>query len=86
MTTVGALTTCRRLLGMFVYIDAVVVDTPIVDAEVAAKLADLRDVKERLGCARDFIAYLDGQWSMVSGVDHPFSWPASRDLLQADIE
>jgi hypothetical protein len=47
-----------------------------VDAEVAAKLADLRDVKERLGCARDFIAYLDGQWSMVIGVDHPFSWLA----------
>jgi hypothetical protein len=85
ITTVGAYT-YKRLLGTFVYLDAVVVDTPIADADAAAKLSDERDVEARLQRAKEFIAYLDAQWITFADDNLPFSWPATSELLQGDIE
>jgi hypothetical protein len=85
ITTVGAYT-YKRLMGTFVYVDAVLVDTPIVDAEHATQLADHRDVEERLQRARHFMEYLDAQWQNVSQGNLPFSWEETRALLAADLE
>jgi hypothetical protein len=85
ITTVGAYT-YKRLIGTFVYVDAVLVDTPIVDAEVAAKLDDQRDVEERLRRADEFIAYLDAQWAHVGSENLPFSWTDTRAHLTTDME
>jgi hypothetical protein len=84
ITTVGAYT-YKRLIGTFVYIDAVVVDTPVVDADFGAKLTDHRDVEDRLQRAKTFIAYLDAQWSSIAGESLPFSWTETKELLSADI-
>ena len=85
ITTVGAYT-YKRLLATFVYVDAVVVDTPIVDEHAAAHLGEQRDVEERLQRAREFVAYLDAQWTSIGSNSLPFSWPATSQSLQEDIE
>lgn len=85
ITTVGAYT-YKRLIGTFVYVDAVIVDTPIVDREVGAKLDDVRDVEDRLERARIFIAYLDTQWKRIGADGLPFAWADMRDALMGDIE
>lgn len=85
ITTVGAYT-YKRLICTFVYIDAVVVDTPIVNAEFEAMLGEQRDVEDRLERARSLLSYLDAQWSAIADDGLPFSWGEARVLLDTDIE
>jgi hypothetical protein len=75
-----------RLMPTFVYVDAVVVDTPVVDVAFRAKLGDCRDIEERLARAQVFGEYLDSQWSGLARENLPFSWPEARSTLQGDIE
>lgn len=57
------------LVHLFVYVDAVVVDTPILDAGTRAGLADVQDIRKRLDRARDFVRYLTQQAEHLSDVD-----------------
>jgi hypothetical protein len=85
VTTIGAYT-YKRLLRTFVYLDAVVVDTPVVDDDVAHRLDDHRDIEDRLKRAEHFISYLDDQWDQFEVVSPPFSWPEVREEIAGDME
>lgn len=85
ITTVGAYT-YKKLLGTFIYLDAVVVDTPIVDADAAEAIAHCRNVEDRLLRAGQFVSYLDGQWKGVNSAAVPLDWSHYSELLRADFE
>ena len=77
--------TSQRLMGSFVYLDAVVVDTPIVDVSVVDRIKDCRDIEERVERAQLFRAYLDTQWQTFDGRDLAFSWPEVSEQLESDF-
>ena len=85
ITTVGVYT-YRKLLPTFIYMDAVVVDTPIVDGDVEREIANCREVGDRLERARAFVAYLDDQWEAVGGDAKPFNWAETSVLLRNDFQ
>jgi hypothetical protein len=68
VTTVGAYTS-KKLMFFFTYLDAVVVDTPILDPNVRAKVHDVGLMDERLVRAKIFLDYLDGQWVALRGTE-----------------
>lgn len=78
--------TVRTLLGFFTYLDAVVVDTPIVDRGARDGIANAFSIKDRLSRARIFRAYLDDQWNRIEDSDLPWSWSELSQNLLADID
>jgi hypothetical protein len=83
ITTVGAYT-FKKLMGTFVYLDAVVIDTPIVEDSVAEQLDDCQDIEDRVARSRLFVEYLDQSWESVGSHDQAFDWPTAREALQDD--
>jgi hypothetical protein len=84
ITSVGAYT-AHELPRDFNYVDAVIVDTPIVDRAVRAKVGDSRSIHERLGRCEVFQAYLDEQWETLSGKNVAYDWKAVSEDLAHDI-
>jgi len=84
ITTVGAYT-YKKLLPSFIYVDAVVVDTPIVDVEAEQAIAHSREVEDRLLRAKHFLAYLNRQWAKMERADMPLDWARVSDQLEADF-
>jgi hypothetical protein len=84
ITTVGAYT-YKKLLPTFIYVDAVVVDTPIVEPGAADAIAHCREVEDRLERAKHFLSYLDSQWAKVGGPNLPLDWPAMGSQLRLDF-
>lgn len=85
ITTVGAYT-YRKLMGRFVYLDAVVVDTPVTDSEIVKSIEDTQDIAKRLTRCRSFVEYLDGCWARFEVADTPFVWSDLRLVLDDDFE
>ena len=85
ISTVGAYT-YRKLIGRFVYLDAVVVDTPITDQGVAGKLVDCLDINERFERSKVFVEYLDDCWERFDNHESGFSWEAAKTHLDGDYE
>jgi len=85
ITTIGAYT-FRRLPEFFVYVDAVAVDTPIVDERWAAHIGDVKPIGERLRRAEYFRTYLDKQWSMLRGDKLPFIWDDLSAALRKEVQ
>jgi len=85
ITTVGAYYV-RRLIRRFTYIDAMIVDTPILDQQVQAQITDVYDISDRLARANIFCDYLDEQWKAFEGRELAFQWPAVRWSIGRDIE
>jgi hypothetical protein len=84
ITTIGAYT-YKKLLPTFIYVDAVVVDTPIVELDAARTIAHCREVEDRLLRAREFVSYLDRQWANVRDTKLPFNWPEVSGQLRQDF-
>jgi hypothetical protein len=80
ITTIGAYS-FKRLVSNFTYIDAVVVDTPVIGQNWRAQIGDARSISTRLARAEVFRAYLDRQWLGLSGKDVVFDWPAASNEL-----
>jgi hypothetical protein len=80
--------TARMLAGMFAYVDAVVVDTPIVDANYRQRVTVTQNIDERLRRAEVFRVYLDRQWRPLGAAleDPPFNWVEYSKRLQDDVE
>lgn len=79
-TTIGSYH-CNRWAPSFAYIDAMLVDTPIMDAEVRQQIlknVDSFDIAQRLHRALLFDEYLMNSW--VEFEQHPvyFDWPTIR--------
>lgn len=73
-------------MGTFVYLDAVVVDTPIVDESVASIIADKEDIEMRLDRVKIFTDYLGRSWESFRGDGHAFDWDEVRQQLDRDYE
>ncbi len=84
ITSVGGYT-YKKLLPTFIYVDAVVVDTPVVDRAAADELAHTREVEDRLIRAKRFVEYLDSQWTEIEREDLPFEWPVVSQQLRDDF-
>ena len=84
ITTVGAYTV-RKLATFFSYVDAVVVDTPILDPEKRALIVNVDDIGLRLERARHFVDYLDTQWKKMRGGNFTFKWNETGTALADEI-
>lgn len=76
----------RKLIRQFTYVDAMVVDTPIVDKDLRDKIDDVVLITDRLARADLFCEYLDAQWQVLSDQKLSFSWPSVRWSIAKDIE
>jgi hypothetical protein len=74
-----------ELTSAFTYIDAVVVDTPILDKDVRAMIKDAHSLHERLERAMIFCNYLDRCWGSINEKDLPFDWPSHSAEAKARI-
>ena len=79
--------TVRVLAGMFTYLDAMVVDTPILDDSYRRLISDAHALSDRLRRADIFRVYLDGKWSAVeSSLDAPpFNWREYSARVRLEI-
>jgi hypothetical protein len=84
ITTAGAYT-AHHLPRNFTYVDAVIVDTPIVDPGYRARIGDCRAIQDRLDRCETFIAYLDEQWKMLADKDVAYDWTSVSQDLRKDI-
>ncbi|MGD0498781.1 MAG: hypothetical protein ABSC23_10135 [Bryobacteraceae bacterium] len=83
ITSVGAYH-ILTLPFQFSYLDAVIVDTPILDADIARTIADNDDIRERLKRAGRFRQYLDESWLRMPMTPGAFDWnTASAELAKS---
>lgn len=86
VTTVGAYT-IKKLMFMFAYLDAIIIDTPIVDANFRIQIDDVATIEERFERALVFLSYLETQWSKLDqSVAKTFDWVASAAEARSTIE
>ena len=84
ITTVGAYT-LHKLLRTFTYIDAVVVDTPILEQELRYSIIDTEDIVSRLKRGTFFVEYLDSQSKKLAGCNVAFDWGGCANQLENEI-
>jgi hypothetical protein len=65
----------QELLGTFTYLDAIVVDTPILDKDLRDYIPDAHSLAERVERAFVFREYLDRSWKLFGSADLPIDWP-----------
>ncbi|GGK13071.1 hypothetical protein GCM10011583_51290 [Streptomyces camponoticapitis] len=77
----------RKMIHSFSYVDAMIVDTPIVNPSVRRGIGDVHSIKERLQRAKAFRAYLDSQWTPLETAtgELPFRWNEVSAILSAEI-
>ena len=85
ITSVGAYH-LHRLLQMFAYLDAVIVDTPILDDNIREKITNVFSIEERLNRAVLFCDYLDLQWKYVPKHSDGYSWPVNSATIRKEIQ
>jgi hypothetical protein len=85
ITSAGAYTT-KRLMRLFTYIDAMIVDTPIVDSNTRRLTSDVWRIGERVARMENFRRYLDCAWVPLAGIDTPFEWPEISAELQVELD
>ena len=83
----------RKLATQFVYLDAIVIDTPIIDDELRSKIPRARTMQKRLERATEFCEYLDSHWRGFRESGSVFDWTAlarsarrERKLIKQRIE
>lgn len=84
VTPAGAYLT-QKMAHRFTYLDAVVVDTPIIDPGARAQIKNVSDIADRFDRASLFADYLDSVWPF-SGESLPFSWPQVRVELDSSLK
>lgn len=75
----------QTLISDFAYLDAVVVDTPILDPKFRSQIRDVQPIESRIERVEAFIGYLDEAWPFG---DEPmaFSWPRARETAVAELQ
>ena len=74
-----------RLAGLFQYLDAVVVDTPILDVSVRENIKNVDEIGDRLIRAESFVAYLTSCWKELASRAVGFDWTENHDALLEEI-
>ena len=85
ITTLG-LYHITQLCSLFEYIDAVIIDTPILDSNVREAICDVSDIGSRLKRAEYFRDYLDTQWSKIDMQGLGFDWSNASSKLKLQID
>lgn len=86
ITTVGSYM-YKSMVSRFSCVDAMMVDTPIVDIESRRKIGNVLPILERLDRAEAFRDYLDRQWAKVGGASQlPFQWEVASTALHEEID
>lgn len=77
----------HRLIRQFTYVDAIILDTPILDTSIRDSLEVSRSIEERLTRVNLFRTYLDKEWGK-SGLDKVgnFPWRAVSVALKSDVQ
>ncbi len=73
ITTIGSYY-YQKLACSFTYVDAMIVDTPIVVREVRERIRDEEYIDKRLERAEEFRQYLDSQWKNIDSAAEVFDW------------
>ena len=84
ITSVGAYY-IKNLMQQFTYIDAMVIDTPLINPATLLPVATVSSINDRLTRARIFCDYLDKQWAPLQNYQLPFSWPSVRAAADYNI-
>lgn len=84
ITSIGAYMV-KKILGQFSYIDAVLVDVPVVSEDYSEKISTTNSINERLDRAMIFCEYLDNEWGKLPTEQIPFSWSNFSVLLKKEI-
>ena len=85
LTTIGSYY-FRKLVGSFVYLDAVVIDTPIVEQEFRSSVLRAGSIEHRLQRAEHFCSYLDRQWSELGETEAVFDWSLMSSNAKYEID
>lgn len=85
ITSVGAYH-LYRLSQMFTYIDAMIVDTPILDNQFRDRISNVLPIESRLERALIFCDYLDTQWKQVAPNRSSYSWSQSVMVIRSEIK
>jgi hypothetical protein len=77
----------RSMVRHFSYVDAMIVDTPIVQVQYRTRIVDAKSIVDRLDRAEIFRTYLDEQWRklQIEDGDHGFNWTGLSSALASDI-
>lgn len=75
----------HHLIERFVYLDAVTVDTPIVDLNARVAIKDVTLIRQRVERAELMIKYLDSQWTRLADLNPPLDWSTITHRLKMDV-
>jgi hypothetical protein len=85
MTPIGAYS-IKRLLGSFAYVDAMIVDTPIIDKSIRSTIKNAETIHQRLERFEVFVEYLSSQAAKMDWNSVGFDWDSSVQALRQDAE
>jgi GTPase SAR1 family protein len=85
ITTVGTYHLVR-LSRQFTYLDAITVDTPILEESFRSKIGDVREINFRLDRARIMCSYLSSMWQKANIRASGFDWMSTNKDLLAKID
>jgi len=85
ITTVGAYH-LLRLPHLFAYYDAIVTDTPILDADFRDRVCDVAEIGDRLERCKTFLAYFDTCARGLESARCGFDWAMAAAYTRKDIE
>jgi hypothetical protein len=75
----------RQLLADFTYLDAIIIDTPIVDDGLRARLEVVWAIRRRVEQAKEFLVYLDGECPGDFAQKSNFDWLALSERAKRHI-
>lgn len=75
----------RHLVRRFVYVDAMVEDTPIVHKSARDLITAVKSIDARLDRADTLRKYLDGCWEPLAHASVPFDWLSASHALSEEI-
>lgn len=83
ITTAGAYT-YKRLLAGFTYVDAMIIDTPIIHPAMRDKIGDAQLLDQRIIRMTSFLQYLDNCWKKIPEKTRVFDWEVIARSLRDD--
>jgi len=75
-----------RLVCLFQYMDAITIDTPILDSAAQLAIRDEPNINDRLVRCQRFVEYLDGCSRSIQDGGFQNQWVMTRDAVQKDIQ
>jgi hypothetical protein len=73
------------LVKRFTYVDAVIIDTPLLDEDTYRAVVNCDEIKPRLERVEIFCSYLDHAWKLMRPVPGSFDWNAASIALRKDM-